>query len=502
MGHIFGHRSTGDHHPVFTCRMRRPSWLRRLALALCLAPLLVTVIASTAATAKTATAPRNEISRANSWLVDQQGRVLELHGFNVVRKTAPYYPSQFDAQDARFLVSNGFTAVRIGFIWSAVEPKPGVYDDHYIRMFIAFNDLLAKHGIHALIDFHQDAWSKAAGGDGAPDWATLSNNFLSDFQAFWDNRPGPGGIGIQTRFIAAWRHVVRMIDASPGSSALIGLDPFNEPYAGLKSLCAPFVPCSAFESGALANFYRRVITAIRSTGDRHVIFPEGIAQNGLAQPSLPRFGDGQTAFSFHYYCPLTQDATSSKPTDVACKPLEQHGIGSFESFAARHDVPGFLGEFSCNDAEDDNDAMVDLADDRYTSWTAWMYYTAANDPANCPGQGLLRNDAKHGSVANAKAAKLAAFEVPYPQAIAGTPGGFNYDQSSRTMSFSYGATAVPGASLEPGTTTVVFAPRLVYRNGYRVTVNGAHVTSPRNAQHLVLVADRPGATVTVTVAPR
>jgi endoglycosylceramidase len=482
--------------------MRHPCWLRRLALALCLAPLLASIVPTAAAAVKPPQVTHADISRTNSWLIDQQGRVIELHGFNVVRKTAPYYPSHFDAQDARFLVHNGFTAVRIGFIWSAVEPKPGVYDDRYIRRFIAFNELLAKHGIHALIDFHQDAWSKAGGGDGAPAWATLSNNFLSDFQSFWDNQAGPGGVGIQTRFIAAWRHVIRMIDASPGSSAIIGLDPFNEPYAGLKSLCAPFVPCPAFESGALASFYRRVIAAIRSTGDHHVIFPEGIAQNGIAAPSLPRFSDGQTAFSFHYYCPLTQDATSSKPTDVACKPLEQHGIGSFESFAARHDVPGFLGEFSCNDAADDNDAMVDLADERYTSWTAWMYYTAASDPADCPGQGLLRNDAEHGSVANAKTAKLAAFEVPYPQAIAGTPGGFSYNRSSRTMSFSYGATAVPGATLEPGTPTVVFVPHLVYKRGYRVAVTGAHITSPRNAQHLILVADKRGETVTVTLTPR
>ncbi|HEX3899628.1 MAG TPA: cellulase family glycosylhydrolase [Mycobacteriales bacterium] len=502
MVHIFGHRVTGDHYPVFTYQMHRPSWLRRLALALCLTPLLATVVPTAAATAKTSHPASPDISRANAWLIDRQGRVIELHGFNVMRKTAPYYPSHFDAQDARFLVRNGFTAVRIGFIWSAVEPKPGVYDDRYIRRFVAFNDLLAEHGIHALIDFHQDAWSKGGGGDGAPAWATLSDNFLSDFQAFWDNKAGPGGVGIQTRFIAAWRHVVRMIDASPGAGALIGFDPFNEPYAGLASLCAPFVPCPAFESGALASFYRRVIAAIRSTGDEHVIFPEGVATNGLARPSLPRFGDAQTAFTFHDYCLLTQEATGSSPTDAACRPLEHSGVGNFLSFAARHDVPALLGEFSCTDADDDNAAMVDLADERYTSWTAWMYYRAAKDPANCPGQGLLRDDAKHGSIANAKAAKLAAFEVPYPQAIAGTPGGFSYDRSSRTMSFSYAATAVPGATLTKGTATDVFVPRLVYRHGYRVAVTGAHITSPPNAQHLTLIANHPGATVRVTVAPR
>ena len=60
-----------------------------------------------------------------------------------------------------------------------------------------------------------------------------------------------------------------------------------------------------------------------------MIFPEGIAQNGILAPSLPRFRDPQTAFTFHYYCTLTQMATSSSPADAACRPLEQHGIGSW-----------------------------------------------------------------------------------------------------------------------------------------------------------------------------
>jgi endoglycosylceramidase len=292
-----------------------------------------------------------------------------------------------------------------------------------------------------------------------------------------------------------------MLDASPGARALIGLDPFNEPYAGLRTLCAPFTPCPKFESGALADFYRRVIKAIRSAGDRHVIFPEGIAQNGIAQPSLPRFGDSQTAYSFHYYCPLTQTATSSSPADAGCRPLEQRGIGNFLSFADRHDVPSFLGEFSCNDADDDNAAMVDLADERYISWTAWMYYTARQDPANCPGQGLLRDDSRHGSNANAKTAKLAAFVVPFPQAIAGTPGGYNYNRTTKTMSLEYAARAVPGALLRSTAPSVIFVPRLVYPNGYRVVVHGARVVSRPGAQHLLLLADHHGAVVSVTISP-
>lgn len=422
-----------------------------------------------------------------------------MHGFDVVRKTAPYLPTHFTARDARFLVRNGFNSVRIGLIWAAVEPRPGKYDNGYIRRFAAFNDMLARHGIHALIDFHQDSWSEQSGGDGAPGWATLSNNFLSDFQSFWDDAPAPDGVGIQTHFVAAWKHVVRVIDTTPGARHIIGFDPFNEPYAGLASLCAPFTPCPRFESSELASFYRRVIGAIRSTGDRHVIFPEGIAQNGIAQPSLPNY-DAQTAFTFHYYCPITQTATSSSPTDAACGPLEQHGIGSFLGYDKTLRVPGLLGEFSGNDANDDNAAMVDLAGEHFVSWAAWMYYTAKSDPANLGGQGFLRDDDKPASRSNVKPGKREAFEVPYVQAVAGTPVSSTYDRGARRLSVVYRPHAVAGASLAPGAPTRIFLPRLVYPHGYRVTTTARRTSKP-GSQHLTLVARPGGPMVRVTVRP-
>jgi endoglycosylceramidase len=455
----------------------------------------------TYASPHTSSVTQSQVRRAGHWLVDGQGRVLVLHGFNVIRKTAPYYPTHFTDRDAHYLVNHGFDAVRIGLIWAGVEPRPGHYDDRYIRKFIAFNNLLARHGIHALIDFHQDAWSKRAGGDGAPGWANLSNNLLSDFQSFWDNDAAPDRVGIQTHFAAAWRHVVHRIDASAGARRIIGFDPFNEPYAGLGSLCAPFVPCPSFESGELAAFYERVITAIRSTGDRHVIFPEGVAQNGIAEPSLPQFEDDQTAFSFHYYCQVTQTATSSSPIDAACGPLEQHGIGSFLDYDARLEVPGVLGEFSGDDADDDNAAMVDLAGLHFLSWMAWMYYTAKEDPANLAGQGFVRDDRRAAGQRNVKAGKLAAFEVPYPQAIAGTPISCAYDRTSRRLVLSYLSQGVPGSHLDSHVRTRIFVPRLVYPHGYRVTAQGARLYSRAGSQYLRLAA-LPGAkTVRVAIRP-
>jgi endoglycosylceramidase len=433
-------------------------------------------------------------------MVDDQGRVVIVDGVDIVKKIAPFYPSTFTAQDARFLANEGFTAARIGFIWEGVEPKPGQYDDAYIEKVAGFNALLGSYGIRTLVDFHQDAWSRFSGGDGAPQWATLGGNFLDDFQDFWDNDPAPDGVGIQTHFVRAWSHAIRLLDSSSASANILGLDPFNEPYAGSHTGCAPFTPCPPFESGALADFYRRVFAAIRSVGDQHMIFPEGIAQNGIAQPSLPKFDDSQAAFTYHYYCPITQSATSSSPADPACAPYEQHGIGNFESYADSLDVPRLLGEFSCNDADDDNAAMVDLVDRYFTSWTIWQYYTYAQDPANCAGQGLLIDNSKGGSEANAKQAKLDAIVVPYPQAIAGTPRSYSFDRSSDTMTLTYRQTAVPGARLASGALTQIFVPERKYPHGYHVAVSGARVVSGPTAPWVELAAD-PGASVSVTITP-
>ena len=75
------------------------------------------------------------LSHAGRWITDARGRVVILHGTNMVYKLPPYYPAAagFGGTDAAFLHANGFNAVRVGLIWKAIEPQPGVYDDGYLE---------------------------------------------------------------------------------------------------------------------------------------------------------------------------------------------------------------------------------------------------------------------------------------------------------------------------------------------------------------------------------
>ncbi len=113
------------------------------------------------------------LGHAGRWLTDAAGRVVVLHGLNQVYKVPPYTPSAdgFGDDDAAFLAANGFNGMRVGIIWGAVEPQPGVYDDNYLASIAQTVQTLASHGMLSLLDSHQDLYNEVFQGEGAPAWA-------------------------------------------------------------------------------------------------------------------------------------------------------------------------------------------------------------------------------------------------------------------------------------------------------------------------------------------
>ena len=164
---------------------------------------------------------------------------------------------------------------------------------------------LARHGILSLLDFHQDLYNERFQGEGAPDWAVQDGgllnprlgfpvNYLANLalehalDAFWGNAPGPGGVGLQARFAAAWRHVAAQFRADP---AVLGYELFNEPFPGtLWESCLGPGGCTGFD-GQLTTFYRRVDNAIRSIDPRTLVWYEpNVLFNEAFPPGLPRSG--------------------------------------------------------------------------------------------------------------------------------------------------------------------------------------------------------------------
>ena len=179
--------------------VRLPSWLPSATLitALTLTP---TACTSTGSVAPDVTPPADRfalplceldpgdqrpLSTRCQQFVDAEGRTVVLHGINarveglfdvtfddgrVALEDIP----EFTLADARRMRAMGFNLLRLPVNWSGIEPadtQPPTYDPTYLARLREVVDTCGEAGLFVLIDFHQDAYSKEIGEDGAPLWA-------------------------------------------------------------------------------------------------------------------------------------------------------------------------------------------------------------------------------------------------------------------------------------------------------------------------------------------
>ncbi|MDT4912351.1 MAG: endoglycosylceramidase [Pseudonocardiales bacterium] len=456
------------------------------------------------------------LDQTGRWITDATGRVVVLHGVNQVYKVAPYAPSTdgFDDDDAAFLADNGFNAVRVGVIWSAVEPRPGQYDDAYLDSVASTVHTLAAHGIVSQLDFHQDLYNEKFQGEGAPAWAVPNDalagllpnpplgfpyNYLANpaewhaWDRFWANAKAADGVGLQDHYARAWAHVAARFATD---RAVAGYDVMNEPWAGTlwEPCLLPLIGCPLFDGGALTAFYNRVDAAIRTVDPTHTIYIEPnvlftqVNATGLRSPSGARRG-----FSFHDYC-STEELTGN---NALCPPQDDLTVATANRFAQSHDMPALLTEFGATNDLANVASVMRIADKYRTGWLEWAYTGNDKTSASPDGQALVLDPSKPPIGANVLTAKLRTLAEPYPQLVAGTPTSWSF--ANGVFRLTYTTARVDGfGAFSAGTATEIAVPAIQFPGGYRVAVSGATVVSAPNAATLRL-ASLPGAT-TVQVA--
>lgn len=465
-------------------------------------------------------APALPLGHAGRWITDARGRVLVAHGINMVYKQPPYYPSAvgFGADDAAFLKRIGFNAVRVGVLWQAVEPQPGVYDDAYLDHIAATVKLLARYGIVSLLDFHQDQYNQRFEGEGFPDWSVQDDGLPAEpkvgfgqdyllmpalshaFDHFWRNSPGPGGVGLQDRYADAWAHVAERFK---NDRSVLGYELMNEPWPGtVWPSCISPTGCAAFDQGSLTPFYRRVDRAIRPVDPRTLIWyePNVIFNTGPATYVGP-LGDPHAAFAFHDYC-LTEPQTGS---DQGCDQFDDRVFSNAVAHVQRTGEALMETEFGATDDVGYLTAMVQRADRNMVPWLEWAYCGCQDPTTSGPGdkQAIVRDPAKRPSGANLVEPTLHALVEPYPQLISGTPESWSFDSATRTFTFSFRTARARGrGAFGRGAITTIATPRLVYAGRYATSVGGGRIVSKRKASVLQIAACPKVRQITVTVTPR
>jgi len=463
------------------------------------------------------------LAHAGRWLTDGDGRVVILHGFNLVNKLPPYEPVAigFDARHGAFLGEHGFNTVRLGIIWKALEPEPGRYDDAYLDRIAETVELLGAAGMLVLLDFHQDMLNERFNGEGFPDWAVQDDgirawpdigfpgNYFAmralwrAYDHFWANDPGPGGVGLQDRYAAAWRHVARrFVD----ERAVFAYDVFNEPFPGSAAAsCARPGGSAAFDR-KLCEFSRRVVHAIRAVDSERLVFYEpNVLFDYGADTNHASTGDSNAGFSFHAYCFAASPGLPGlhgRLQDLACGKQERRVFALAEQQSARNGEALLLSEFGATDDLQLIRRVTAIADDHMVSWQYWAYWN--RDPCcERPEEGVVHDLSRPPEPANVKQGKLDVLARPYPRVVAGTPEHFRFEPSSGVFELVYSTARAHGdGRFDDGAESEVSLASRQFRRGYEVELGGAEVVSGPGATILRLRSIPAAGRVAVRVTPR
>ncbi|MBJ7330478.1 MAG: cellulase family glycosylhydrolase [Solirubrobacteraceae bacterium] len=453
-------------------------------------------------------APHLPLSSEGRWIVDADGRTVILHGENRVAKRPPYAPDAdgFSAEDAAFLAREGDNAVRLGVIWTAVEPRPGRYDDAYLDRIERTVRELHAEGIVSLLDFHQDMVNERFEGQGFPSWAVfptgglpnpklgfptnqlLSPALMSQYDRLLRNSALPDGSRIQDRYAEAWRHVAARFRDVPG---VAGYDLINEPWPGSTWLGCIVPDGCPREDRLLHAFQTRVTARIRTVdADTLVWFEPFSTFNAYARTRMPALPP-KTVFSFHTYCPGEGVTLQYTP---GCDGSDSTVMRRAESYAGGLSrAPAVLTEFGATDDVRVLERIVALADRHRFGWMHWAF-TGGDPTTQAEGdtQAIVIDDHLPPTRANVKTRKLDVLSRPYPRVVAGTPTAWSFDRRSGRFAATWSTTGPDGTRFGPDAQTEIALPARQFPHGAHVTVDGGDVVSPPGAAVLRVTA-HPGA---------
>ncbi|QSR25657.1 endoglycoceramidase [Nocardioides aromaticivorans] len=488
------------------------SFLRRGAVV-ALALLLGLVGATASAPAASADEDEPQLRREGRWLVDDQGRVVIVHGFNLVWKLDPYVPPAtaegFTAADVQWLARYGFNGVRLGTLWAGITPDaPGVGDPSYRQGWQRVMDLLADRGIWMQLDMHQDQWHETYGGEGVPDWALHRPTVLSllpplnlpfpigywtpenslVFDEFWANKHR----GIDD-WAAAWQVAAGWWKDQP---YLMGYDLINEPWMGLEWLTCISFGCKASYTKELQPAYEKATRAIRQVDGDNVVWwePQQLAAGQKVPTFLePMAGEDQLGYSWHNYCQDVFLESQGLPLgDVEnCWRFSQERTTTALAQAERINAAPLMSEWGATDNIRAVEIDAAVADRNLMGWTHWAYKQWQDPTTADDAQGMFHDDTDFSSV---KTDKLRVLVRTYAQATAGTPLAMDFDAATGAFSYRYRSNAIDAP-------TEIFVSPLHYPRGYDVRVTGGH-WAPGTGGRIEVRPDVPGQEVTVQITGR
>jgi endoglycosylceramidase len=414
-------------------------------------------------------------------LVDQRRREITLRGVNVRVSGVfdvtfddgrlPLEPiPDFDAGDAERMQAFGFNLLRLPLSWSGLEPEPGQYDRTYLDRIASIVDLCRARGILVLLDFHQDAFSKEIGQDGAPRWVLDRllgpGNYpyiggpLEDLDA---RRAAPATLeafgqlfrnvgGVQEAWAAAAAVVARRFARNP---AVLGYEIMNEPIAFV-------IPDG---NAALLAFHVQVASAIRRADRRHLIaFEPDVIRNVTNQSPMASapFPVRGTLYAPHIYTAVFDGGDYSSGDPAILAPSMEHAAAE----AAAWGSPLFIGEYGIDPNAPNANAWItaelDLQDRLRAHSTFWLW-----EEISSGHWGLF--DGESSEPGGERIARTTALSRVFARAVPGEVLEHDFDAAANTLSLRFRSRS--NSPLE------LFVPARRYPGGFVLRCDGVEIAS-------------------------
>ncbi len=435
------------------------------------------------------------IKEDNGVLVDQYGRQVLLHGVNAKfenlfdvtfsdGRTRNEDLASFTDAQIQLMAHLGFNFIRLAVNWSGLEPTEGTFNYADLDLLDSVIQSAQNAGIYVLIDYHEDAYSKEIGEDGAPLWAIIptpttllsgpiaqgpnlscpcydlnarrvSAPVLDAFNSFWEDVDN-----LQERFMPLWQLVASRY---ANNDTVIGYEDMNEPVAiqtpnGLT---------------LLDDFHVKAAKYLRQVDRNHLFWlePEVTTRNfSLKYPlrSSP-FPDKNIVYAFHLYPGLAGlDFSTYSDWFTALTATFNSAIAEAQSYGA---VP-VLDEWGTNlhlgtwaDQRPYIQALMELADERFMGNAFWDWTDfgdSATDSWGCYSWDYTVNGF------TASEPGLDTLSKPYMLAVPGRFVSNVFDYATNTLTVSFKANGGEGAPL-------AFIPHHAYPDGFILLLDGTPV---------------------------
>jgi endoglycosylceramidase len=487
----------------------RPWRAGRWSAAAAVVALGVVVLVSPAGAQAASPSP---LHRQGGQLVDAQGRVVVLHGVNVVWKSPPFYPPDtfggLTDADLDRIAAHGWNVIRLGVIPEGMMPTKGHVDDHYLDEIAATIDRIGAHGLYALLDVHQDLMGPPWG-NGFPSWSIHQSPALEQtepnlgfplnavrpshslaWDAFWaDQKLAPGDpkgpIGYLADSLGALAARVR------DNPAVAGIEILNEAWAG-----TPFVTCAATPTvgcpvvdAYVQRTWERLTDRIRQADPDALVWwePTSLFNTAVATalddpPLTPKVTDPQLGFAFHDYCAFGELSTYlGLPTALqqGCDAYHDVTWTNAAAMRTRSGWPQLVTEFGNITDPVELARALRRSDAQLTGWMYWHYGPGRAVPTD-PGEPFT-------------AGQLQQLSRAYPAVTAGVPGAYSFDPATGEVHYSYRATSEA--------LTILSLGDVHYPDGWSAGVTGAEIVGAGSTPDQVGIIAKPGAEVTVLVRP-